>query len=375
VTAAVKENKRRNALLQEVITAQGVFRIDPAQTEKNLDAEAKKKLTDLRRELETLKKNAPKPPTVHALTEGTPADVRIFVRGDPKKEGEVAPRRFLSVLAGDDAPRFTQGSGRLELAKALTSRDNPLTARVFVNRVWAHHFGRGLVSTPSNFGALGAKPTHPELLDHLASRFMAGGWSVKALHREIMLSASYQLSGDYDENNAKMDAGNVWLWRMNRHRLDVESWRDAMLAVSGNLDPTLGGPSQELNNGNRRRTLYAAVSRHNLNGLLRLFDFPDPNITSETRTVTTVPLQQLFVLNSDFMAGQAKALVKKLASEVDDSARVRKAYMLLYGRPATEDEVKLGREFVTPAGPGGGMTPWEQYAQVLLGANEFMYLD
>ena len=174
---------------------------------------------------------------------------------------------------------------------------------MIVNRVWQHHFGRGLVGTASNFGTLGERPSHPELLDWLARRFVASGWSLKALHREILLSSTYQQSSRFDSQGFARDPGNMLLWRMNRRRLDVEAWRDAMLAVAGRLDESIGGPSVGLDApANRRRTAYAAVSRHDLAWMLRLFDFPDPNITSGGRVETTVPLQQLFVLNSEFMA-------------------------------------------------------------------------
>jgi mono/diheme cytochrome c family protein len=320
------------------------------------------------------KKDEPRKPVLHALVEGAkPANMRVHVRGNPANLGEEAPRRFLAVLAGDDPPPFTKGSGRLELAQAIASKDNPLTARVMVNRIWMHHFGRGIVGTPSNFGSLGERPTHPELLDYLAARFVADGWSVKKLHRAIMLSATYQLSSRYDERNAGVDADNRLLWRMNRRRLEVEPWRDAMLAAAGNLDPKLGGPSLDLSApDNRRRTLYGAVSRHNLDPLLRLYDFPDPNLTSDRRPVTSVPLQQLFVLNSDFMARQSKALAARLkALEPEDEARIRRAFLLLYGRPPTDREVRLGKAFLE----GGGADAWEKYAQVLLAANEFAFID
>ena len=254
-----------------------------------------------------------------------------------------------------------------------------------VNRVWQHHFGKGLVRTPSNFGALGERPTHPELLDHLATRFVASGWSLKNLHREIMLSAVYQLSSEFGVRNSELtpnalDPENRLLCRANRRRLEVESWRDAMLAVSGKLDGTVGGPSSDLTApDNRRRTLYGVVSRHELNPLLRLFDFPDPNITSDERTVTTVPLQQLFVLNSEFLIGNAKALAARLASAAsDDPGRIRHAFSLLYARPATEREVQLGLSFLNAgrsSQAGTALSRWEQYAQVLLSANEFMYVD
>jgi cytochrome c553 len=323
------------------------------------------------------KKAPPKVPFIHALKEGNPTTMKVHVRGNPKTLGEEAPRRFLTILENEEAHAFTKGSGRLELAQAIASKDNPLTARVIVNRVWQLHFGKGLVRTPSNFGILGERPTHPELLDHLASRFIASGWSLKALHRDIVLSAAYQMNSKAEGPGVESDPDNKLLWRMNRKRLEVEAWRDAMLAVAGTLDHTMGGPPLDLNAAdNRRRTLYGFVSRHELNGLLRLFDFPDPNITSEKRTVTTVPLQQLFVLNSEFMVRNAKALAAKFTSQSDltDAERIREAFVTVYGRPATERELALGLAFVSET-PAGGLTRWQQYAQVLLSTNEFLYLD
>jgi mono/diheme cytochrome c family protein len=332
---------------------------------------------------EKKKKVPPKYPFVHALKEGpNPVTLRVHLRGNSETLGEEAPHRFLAILGGESKP-FTQGSGRRELAEVVASKDNPLFARVMVNRIWQHHFGKGLVTTPSNFGALGERPTHPELLDRLTTHFIRCGWSVKALHREIMLSATYQQSSRYDPNDYERDPDNKWLWRMGRRRLEVEAWRDALLTVTGRLDQTVGGPSGDLATpNNRRRTLYAAVSRHELNPLLRLFDFPDPNITSSDRTVTTVPLQQLFVLNSEFMVLAAKALVARLTegSDCDDATRIRRTFPLLYGRPVTERELELGLAFLTATdSPGAGdkpaLTRWEQYAQVLLSANEFLYVD
>ena len=337
---------------------------------------AKKELTEDQKK----KKVQPKFPLVHAVKDTKPVTLRVHIRGNPDTLGEEAPRAFLSILAGDKQQPFEKGSGRLELARAIAAPDNPLTARVMVNRIWKHHFGKGLVRTPSNFGALGEAPTHPELLDYLATRFIASGWSIKKLHREIVLSAAYQTSSRAEARNEEIDADNKYLWRMNRRRLEVEAWRDAMLAVAGTLDPALGGPSTDLAApDNRRRTLYGMVSRHELNPLLRLFDFPDPNITSDARTVTTVPLQQLFVLNSEFMVRNAKALAARLSSlEKDEPGRIRQAFLLLYGRPVTERELALGMAFLSA--PDDSQTRptlsrWEQYAQVLLSANEFMFVD
>jgi hypothetical protein len=244
-----------------------------------------------------------------------------------------------------------------------------------------------LVGTPSNFGALGERPSHPELLDHLAGQFVASGGSIKQLHRDIMLSATYRSSSDWDAKAAEIDGDNRLLWRMNRRRLDVEAWRDSLLSVSGKLQRTFSGPSTELDAGdNVRRTVYGKVSRHELNGLLRLFDFPDANITSERRSETTVPQQQLFVLNSPFMVEQAKEVAERFFgdAETNPDAQIRAAYEVLYGRPASEEEVALGLDFLKGSRPDGneadkesegGLTRPQRYAQVLLGANEFTFID
>jgi hypothetical protein len=311
---------------------------------------------------------------------GVAQDVAVQVRGNPSRPGPVVPRRFLAVLSPDPPPPFRQGSGRLELARALVTEGAPLASRVIVNRVWAHHFGAGLVDTPSDFGAQGARPSHPELLDDLAARFMAAGWSLKWLHREIMLSAAYQQSSAHDDGKHAVDPDNRRLWRMNRRRLEVEAWRDAMLAVSGTLSREVGGPPQELGDPrNRRRTLYGTIKRRDLNDLLRLNDFPDPKAHSAARMPTTTPLQQLLVLNSPFMERQAADLARRLKAEAPGGSeeRVRRAYLLLYGRPATDREVKLAADFLTGGKPGARVTDalWGQYAQVLLGGNEFLFVD
>jgi hypothetical protein len=369
---AQKEMKSCEAKIKAFLKTEG-----KGQGEKKLGDDAKKKLASMRRELEQIKKSVPPaPPVVHTLSEGKPTDMKVYLRGNPDKEGPVAPRRFLRILAGDNPPSFTHGSGRLDLANAIADPKNPLTARVIVNRIWQHHFGRGIVATPSNFGKLGERPTHPELLDHLTARFLASGWSIKALHREILLSATYRMNCVHDERNAAVDPANHLLWRMNRQRLDVEAWRDALLAASGELDGTLGGAPTDLGNiTNKRRTLYGKISRHNLDSLLRLFDFPDPNISSAARPVTIVPLQQLFVLNSEFMIARARSLSAKLAAEEkDDAARIRRAFVRVFGRSASDREVRMGLAFLASA-QKAALSAWEQYAQVLLSANEFTFVD
>jgi cytochrome c553 len=391
--------KSQSMLLEEVVGKEGLLAVSKKQIETVLGSDLKSQLTGLRTELERLQKGAPqKYPFAHSLKEASKIqDLTVLVRGNSETPGEEAPRRFLSILAGESAPRFHDGSGRLELARAIADTNNPLTARVMVNRIWQHHFGQGLVRTPSNFGLLGEPPTHPELLDFLARRFEEEGWSIKLLHRMILLSATYQMSGRLDPADHEADPENKWLWRMNRRRLEIEAWRDALLALSGNLDWTVGGPSTPLSSpDNVRRTFYASISRHDLDSLLRLFDFPDPNVTSDQRTVTTVPLQQLFVLNGEFMIRQAKAFARRFVepSGETDASRIRRAFVLAYGRSPTQNELHLGEQFLAeleagnqakaitredgssqPNGGENALSKWEQYAQVLFSANEFMFVD
>ncbi len=319
-------------------------------------------------------------PRAHSVVDNGSEDMRIAKRGNLLNPGAIAPRRFLRVLAGDEPPRFRQGSGRLELAAAIASPQNPLTARVMVNRIWQHHFGRGIVATASNFGTLGELPTHPQLLDWLAHRFVESGWSIKQLHREIMLSVTYQLGNAGHESNDRIDSGNTWLWRMTRRRLDIEAWRDGLLAVSGQLDRRWGGPPEPDLLSSRRRTLYGTVHRDSKSvsdKFLRLFDFPNPRSGSSGRTVTTVPQQQLFVLNNEFMIEQARALAARIAGEDSETdARIRQAFALLFGRAPLPAELQLGRRFVSDqatAQESAALSLWEQYCQVLLSSNEFMY--
>ncbi|MFO0881617.1 MAG: PSD1 and planctomycete cytochrome C domain-containing protein [Gemmataceae bacterium] len=293
-------------------------------------------------------------------------DVAMQVRGNPATLGPLVPRRFLAVLSPDPRP-FKQGSGRLDLAKALVGEGGPLTARVMVNRIWRHHFGEGIVRTPSDFGAQGERPTHPELLDDLAARFVASGWSMRWLHREIVLSAAYRQTSKVAD---RADPENRWLARMPRRRLEVEAWRDAMVTASGTLRRQVGGPVVNLvNDTGERRTLYGEVKRRELADLLRLYDFPDPVTHSAARLATTTPLQQLFVLNGPLVRSQAHALAQRLRTDrADDPARIHWAYLLLYGRAPTSNEVQLGQQYL-------GQASWDEYAQVLLASHELHYVD
>jgi hypothetical protein len=253
------------------------------------------------------------------------------------------------------------------LARAIVGEGRALAARVIVNRVWAWHFGAGIVRTPSDFGSQGERPTHPELLDDLASRFVESGWSLKWLHREVVLSAAYRQASRMSDTR---DPENRWLSRRGKRRLDVEAWRDAMLAVSGTLDRRVGGPAASLDMpANARRTLYGQVKRRELADVLRLHDFPDPTTHSSGRIATTTPLQQLFALNSPLVRARSQALARRLKAEAtSEDERIRLAYRLLFGREATATERALGRDYLASS-------PWDEYAQALLASNEFLYVD
>jgi mono/diheme cytochrome c family protein len=320
---------------------------------------------------------------VHAVEDGDVHDLNVFLRGSAERKGPVAPRRFLAVLSPGEPAPFKNGSGRKELADAIADPHNPLTARVFVNRVWGMLLGAPLVATPSNFGHSGMAPTYPALLDDTAVRFTEGGWSIKKLVREIVLSSTYRQASVGNGSVAATDPGNELLWRMNRRRLTVEQWRDGVLFVCGNLQDG-GGKSMELGDPkNLRRTLYARISRLKLNDVLVQFDYPDANVHAEKRSVTSTPAQKLFMLNSPFILRQAKALAERLHRDApagDDAARIDRAYRLVYARPPEPAELSLGLEFLhRPAAAADSSAPvptrWEQYAQILLASNEAMYVD
>ncbi len=301
---------------------------------------------------------------------GQHRDLPIFLRGNPANPGALSPRHFLTVLeTGAAAEPFRNGSGRLELAaKIFEGSAANLTARVIVNRVWGWHFGKPLVGTPSDFGTQGDTPTHPQLLDDLTARFIANGWSLKWLHREIMLSSSYQQASHPREDAKLQDPTNRLLWRMNPRRVDFEAWRDTILATTGALDSRMGGPSVDLDaKGNTRRTAYARVSRSRLNTLLKLYDFPDPNQHAPNRELTTTPLQQLFVMNSGFAQEQARRLSDKaVAASGDLKERIGFLYTTILGREADAAEIDLALSYLDKA-------DWASYTQALLGSNEFIF--
>ncbi len=301
----------------------------------------------------------------------------VFVRGNPNQPGAAVSRHFPRVLVDGEPAAWNQADARLALARAIANPGNPLTARVLVNRVWLEHFGAPLVATPSDFGLRSAPPTHPALLDHLASRFIASGWSLKTLHRQIVLSAAYQQASDERPEAAAVDPENVWLWRMNRRRLDFEATRDALLAVAGRLRTTVGGPGVKGidDKASSRRTIYSSIDRLNLPGLFRTFDFPNPDATSPERTPTTVPQQALFFMNAPLVREAAKSLPARadVAGEPAGPRRIARLYRVVLGREPADDELAWCEEFISaePARPAA----WDELAQALLEANEFVFID
>ncbi|MBP3954583.1 PSD1 domain-containing protein [Gemmata sp. G18] len=314
--------------------------------------------------------------TVIDYQPGKYRDLPVFIRGNPARPGAIVARRFPTVLSPSQPRSFREGSGRKELADAIVSDATGLTARVFVNRTWGWVFGRPIVTTPSNFGALGDRPTHPELLDDLAARFVANRWSMKWLVRELVTSAAYRQSTRHDEKFAAADPDNRWLWRAPRKRLELEAWRDATLQVSGQLNLAGGGPSDNLDSPRSvRRTVYGKVSRGERPAdIHRLFDLPDPKAHGEKREATTTPVQQLYFLNSPFVRQSAVALAKATTAGKTTEDGVRALFQRVLLRDPTSDELETAARLVRPAREGAPPA-WELLAQTLLASNEFLFLN
>jgi hypothetical protein len=374
------KNNRDNKLFRLLIDPRGAFWTGIRQDLNNIPETDCDHAKSVAMELAKLRDNPPpKLPVAHAFQEGgVPTsvhagfnDAHIHIRGRYDRLGPVVPRRFPRLLAGDDRKPITEGSGRLQLARWIASPENPMTARVMVNRIWQHHFGEGIVRTPNNFGKLGTPPTHPELLDHLAHRFIESGWSIKAMHRLIMLSATYQQSSIASEKALAADPANELFGRFNRQRLEAEAIRDSLLAAAGKLDLREGGKSaREL--AMQRRTIYLTTIRSERSDYRALFDAADASAIVEKRITSTVAPQALFLLNNNFALDQVKALTERMNREAPlrPEARIEWLYENLFGRPATKQEKKIALKFVDNTSES-----WEAYAQALLASNEFVYID
>jgi len=291
----------------------------------------------------------------------SPRDSYVYLRGDRNKRGPVVPRQFLEILAAAPRKPFTEGSGRLELARSIASKDNPLTARVAMNRVWLKHFGEGFVSTPDDFGNMSEKPSHPELLDWLASEFTANGWSLKRMHRLIMTSATYRLDSNPNVNPLvvrkgpvdplKLDAGNRLLWRANLHRLDFESIRDSMLKLTGKLSPVVGGQPANITDEpySYRRSIYGYVDRLRLNDTLSQFDYADPDMTNSKRGSTIVPQQALFFMNNPLSVEVARAVAARpeVVKAMSEDSRINAMFLALFQRRATPSEIRWANDFLS----------------------------
>jgi hypothetical protein len=326
--------------------------ISESEITRLFDVPSIQKLRALQRKVEELDATHPGAPARAMALQDDPVPhaAHVLLRGNPNNPGPEVPRQFIGILSQDHPKPFQKGSGRLELAQAIASPDNPLTARVLVNRVWLHLFGAGLVRTPSDFGMRSEPPSHPELLDFLATRFMDEGWSLKKLLRWIVLSSTYQQSSDDNPLGLERDPANQLLWKMNRRRLDFEALRDSLLAVSGTLDQALGGRSVDITTEPfpTRRTLYGFVERQNLPGLFRAFDFASPDTTSPQRFSTTVPQQALFMINSPFVVGQTESLVLRPAVRTAPTCekRIEALYEMTLQREPTAREIELAVSFI-----------------------------
>ena len=352
-------------------------------------------------QIKQMRKNAPPAPkyAMGVLDGGSPSDVRVHLRGDVDTLGQTIPRGYLTAVPIKAAPRPNlEQSGRMQLAEWLTHEDNPLAARVMVNRIWHHLFGQGIVRTVDNFGASGEAPSHPELLDHLALRFQAQGWSVKKMIREIVLSRTYRLSAAENSQNFKKDPENRLLWRANSRRLEAEALRDAILAASGKLDlePVQGSIVAKVGNGNvgrgitiprnalenvTHRSVYLPIVRNHLPDFLRAFDFAEPSMIVGRRQETTVPAQALFLLNSPFVIAQAKAMAESLLAKGSSAAEtlVTKAYQRALSRSPTEDELARAMKFhqasLDQKGKDSASDALAHLCHALFASAEFRYLD
>jgi hypothetical protein len=366
--------------------------------EESIRADADVRLRKIRAQAEGY--YAVKAHAVYGVTEGTPSNAHIFIKGDPEMSGPEVQRGFLTILGGQKLPADHKGSGRRELADWVADARNPLTARVIVNRIWGWHFGQGIVSTPDDFGKRGAPPSHPELLDYLTSRFIESGWSVKKMHRLILLSRAYQTASGFDAGCAAKDPRNAYLCQFSPRRLTAEEIRDSILSVSGKLDPSMGGPHpfpSELDwkftqhkpflvvYEDNKRSVYRMQQRQRKDPYLELFDGADTGAVTGVRAITTTALQALFTMNDPFMMEQSDALAVRVGMTYSTTAeRLSYAYKLLFGRTPTSEESDSAVQFLVDARRALDKTTvpedqrnrkiWDELMQVLLSSNEFLFL-
>lgn len=372
------EVQRWNAIEEELAKVNGkLANLDKTSPKLPPDAPERQELT--KRKTELVSRQFELPRAIAVQEGGTPGglfpnvqDVPIHLRGSYTRLGKVVPRGVPQFLAGKDPPSISEGSGRRELADWVCSPNNPLVARVIVNRVWTWHFGQGLVRTPNNFGRLGESPSHPKLLDWLAHKFIEDGWSIKNLQRQIVTSQTYRQSDRVREEQRREDPENRWLARFSSRRLEAESIRDAMLSVSGQLDLEVGGPAG-VDFTIRRRSLYVQTARWKRSSYAILFDAANPDASTAVRGVSTVAPQALLLLNHPFVLEQAEALAARLIREVPDggTARLHRAHQLLFGRDATTNEIAIARRLLAD----DDATSWRDWTHVLLCSNEFVFVD
>ncbi|MBL8216778.1 MAG: DUF1553 domain-containing protein [Bryobacterales bacterium] len=376
----------------EVNAAAGPFMMPEKDRESLYKPESREKLARYRAELEALKKSGPEdPPLACAVGEGENVEQRVFVRGNVDAKGDPVPKAFPVVIAGRHNGAITEGSGRRELAEWLADKQNPLTARVMVNRIWQWHFGEGLVRTPNNFGKLGAAPTHPELLDWLAQRFIASGYSVKAMHRLILESNTYRMSSTPSKRAMEEDPENKLLSYVSPRRLQVEEMRDALLQIDGSVDWTMGGKMMEGEgtdkefaearksidpDSSKRRLVYLPLRRSNLPAMLNLFDFGDATTSNEGRTQTNVAPQALFMMNSGFVAERARTVAAMLRADgaLDDAGRVRAAHLRILNRPAQDTFVEGALGYLAKFPGGDAEAAWTSLIRTMIASNEFLYV-
>ncbi len=385
-----------NRLFTEIGTGKGPLTLPEKDREKRYTAESRAKIAALEEQRKSIQASAPvEPPFACAVTEDKPIEQAVFLRGNPDSKGEIVPKRFPVILAGEQQAPITQGSGRRQLAEWLADPNNPLPARVMVNRIWQGHFGQGLVRTSNNFGITGERPTHPELLEWLAQEFLAHGGSVKHMHRLLMLSSAYRMSDLSTDLKNEKDPDNRLLSRFPMRRKTVEEIRDSLLLLDGGLDFTIGGTLQtgagtdnEFSDGRkslhpdntRRRTVYLPLRRSNLATLLTLYDYGDATTSTEVREQTNVAPQALYMMNSKFVTERSTALAAQLlASETSDDRRIARAYLTVIGRGPAADEAAMARDYLSrfpgrPDNDEGRRMAWASLCRTLIASNDFIYI-